>query len=830
MDMTRMLGSGQGEGYEGDQEQEERGHNPLLVLHLLLQGRYWIAVLLAVIFAAAGGIVAFSMTRRTFVVMGMLHIRPVIQAPMFGRDGTMPMYDQFVQTQVVMIKSESCIDQALNSPKWLESGKRSNSKADAERFTKHLDVSKDGEIIRIFYTDPDPETAKAAVSSLIDAYQAMIMDIDPDQPARKLFKLEQIKEDFTKRLGDSRKAVMELAAPYTPDALVNRFNFKQMEANQSEAEWRMSVSQYTTWRLAHNAEAVKIEDDIRRAVAAKNEDPVKAFEFLGDGVVLDGGNSDVIAVTQPKDSPEPEKTPASKPATAAAAASTQEARTPEFIAQYSAEMRDLLQARRNAQMDLNALLATTSIGPRHPGAPVASQGTATVAISPDARGRELLGKAALDYQKYRRAVTEANEVARKVNQIQEKQAEQQQLANLLDEAKLKLEEVRILAAASGRISVVSAGDRAQLKDKRIPAAAAAGFGGAVLGFALIIVWGLLDRRLRTIDQARMSLKSGMRVLGMLPSLPKNLEDPSAASFAALCVHHIRMLLQVMPRLDGHPAIAVTSPSPGDGKTSLTMALALSYAASGKSTLLIDCDIVGAGLTRRVNAIIRRRIGQILIRENLLTAAELREALSAAQRTGRKLGEVLVDEGFVDGEQLEKALKTQGETSVGLLDVMRGEVLEDCVAETGTPRLWILPVGSALAEHGATISPEGFRSVLDQARKRFDVILVDTGPVPGAIESSVAASQVDGVVLTVSRGEQGPLVKRAAEHLRDIGGRALGVVFNRATPEDFSSSYSSMSKPSIPERVREKPGPDMQALGPVAAAVAGQQRTLKEGKE
>jgi len=34
--------------------------------------------------------------------------------------------------------------------------------------------------------------------------------------------------------------------------------------------------------------------------------------------------------------------------------------------------------------------------------------------------------------------------------------------------------------------------------------------------------------------------------------------------------------------------------------------------------------------------------------------------------------------------------------------------------------------------------------------------------------------IDGVVMTVSRGEQGPLVKRASEHLRDIGARALGI--------------------------------------------------------
>jgi Mrp family chromosome partitioning ATPase len=109
-----------------------------------------------------------------------------------------------------------------------------------------------------------------------------------------------------------------------------------------------------------------------------------------------------------------------------------------------------------------------------------------------------------------------------------------------------------------------------------------------------------------------------------------------------------------------------------------------------------------------------------------------------------------------------------------------------------------------------------------------VILVDTGPIPGSIESSVACSQVDGVVITVSRGEQGPLVKRASEHLRDIGARALGMVFNRATPEDFSSSYGSMSSPSIPApRVAEKGVP---AFGPVASAVAGQKRKPEEGHE
>jgi Mrp family chromosome partitioning ATPase/uncharacterized protein involved in exopolysaccharide biosynthesis len=873
---------GPGEGYEGDQEQEERGHNPLLVLHLLLQGRYLIAALLATVFAVGAAVAGYGLTHPTFACTGVIHIRPVISPLLFNQQGTMPMYETFVQTQIMLLKSERCIDLAMNSPKWRE-GKRAYDSEAAARFLKGLDVVKDGEMIRVTFTDPDAETSKAAVGAIIDAFQQLTRDIDPENPAWKQARLEELKDGYEKKLDTARKQIADEAHPNTPEGLLARYNYKLTESNQAETESRMCADELNSFLSLHPELARKeAAPDTAPASApsskegAEGADPATAKAAASDkaasssnaapektGAVTNAAKETAAATGSAAEKAATSATPP-KPAVAAsqsaatnpkpAVATQPRTYTPEQIALQDSRMRNLLQIREDCQNTLDSLLLR--VGPNNPlavqarnsleladrkvtdyaahwVAPESPTAGPDTGMTPQMKAEMLQHRADVARQRFQDASDEVKTLGEKLTKIREIQDQQAQNIGWLAETKQALEALRVQLNGTGRILIMSMGDRPVYKDKRLPVAAASGFGGAILGFGIIIVWGLLDRRLRTIDQARMQLKQGMRVLGMLPSLPKNLEDPSAASFAALCVHHIRMLLQVMPRLDGHPAIAVTSPSPGDGKTSLTMALALSYAASGKSTLLIDCDIVGAGLTRRVNAIIRRRIGQILIRENLLTAAELREALSAAQRTNRKLGEVLVDEGFVDAEQLAKALKTQGETSVGLLDVMRGEVLEDCVAETGTPRLWILPVGSALAEHGATISPEGFRSVLDQARKRFDVILVDTGPVPGAIESSVAASQVDGVVLTVSRGEQGPLVKRAAEHLRDIGGRALGVVFNRATPEDFSSSYSSMSKPSIPERVREKPGvADMQALGPVAAAVAGQQQTrsLKEGKE
>ncbi len=702
MDMTRMLGPG--EGYEADtQQHEERGHNPLLVLHLLLQGRYMLAVVLALVFGAAAAVAGYQLTHPTFSCTGIIQIRPVISPVLFNGSGTMPMYEQFVKNQVVMIKIDRCIDLAMASPQWLDGSRRSNSREAKASFINHLDVTADSGIIRVVFTDPDAETAKAAVGVVIYAYQQL--NNSNDDMVHDKGQLDELKIRYETALAGSQTAIDKLCRvagavgleqTYTAAALDNRYSFKVSEAEAAEMQYHLSVQAVLNWELQHGMKPEKESDLLKSLETQSDTSAQPAAEDSVSGIGAAPSSADkkgdaatpssradkqpgaVTSVASAKDPVDPVKAPAAGPVAAVhgpqvaateatkPAASQPRPRTPEEIARADGQMRDLLQAQHNAQSELEQL--RLKVGPNHPLVQGAQKQVdywnekvaeyvanwkplAEIAGMPEADTAvalvKLKEKVFLDHADFVKIDNEANELGNRVSQIQSIEKSDELMRQWLTETKQKLEEISISLNNPGRILLiieVLGNDRPVYKDKRIPAAAASGFGGGIFGFSIIIVWGLLDRRLRTIDHARMSLKQGMRVLGMLPSLPKNLEDPSAASFAALCVHHIRMLLQVMPRLDGHPAIAITSPSPGDGKTSLTMALALSYAASGKSTLLIDCDIVGAGMTRRVNAIIRRRVGQILIRENLLTAAELREALSAAQRTGRKLGEVLVDEG------------------------------------------------------------------------------------------------------------------------------------------------------------------------------------------
>ena len=216
------------------------------------------------------------------------------------------------------------------------------------------------------------------------------------------------------------------------------------------------------------------------------------------------------------------------------------------------------------------------------------------------------------------------------------------------------------------MSVLSLGERPLIpsKDKHKTFAVMGGFGGMMFGLALVVFIGLLDRRWQSIADARASFRRPERMLGILPNLPDDLSDPEQAATAAHYVHHIRALLQISHDSLGNQAFAVTSPSPGSGKTSLALALGLSFAASGSKTLLVDCDVIGGGLTARMETIIRRKLGQILRREGFVTDEQLAQALEIARQTNRRVGAVLVESGLVSEADIAHALSVQSDSLVG----------------------------------------------------------------------------------------------------------------------------------------------------------------------
>ena len=124
-------------------------------------------------------------------------------------------------------------------------------------------------------------------------------------------------------------------------------------------------------------------------------------------------------------------------------------------------------------------------------------------------------------------------------------------------------------------------------------------GGGVLGVAAALAADGLDSRLRSLDELRSILSA--RVLGVIPRLSKaelaGVPEPGLVliskpeSLAAEAYRAVRTALEFtrLQRQHNAQVILVSSPSPADGKSTVSSNLAIGLAQAGRRVLLIDAD-------------------------------------------------------------------------------------------------------------------------------------------------------------------------------------------------------------------------------------------------
>ena len=111
------------------------------------------------------------------------------------------------------------------------------------------------------------------------------------------------------------------------------------------------------------------------------------------------------------------------------------------------------------------------------------------------------------------------------------------------------------------------------------------------------------------------------------------------------------------------------------------------------------------------------------------------------------------------------------------------------------------------------------TLIRQLEDRFDVVLIDTGPLLGSLEANLTTSHADGALLVISKGQDGKQVQSSLRRVADLGGRCLGIVYNRATPTDISRSSSAVSGSRSTRSTDPAPagGPQRRALIQVMGA-------------
>lgn len=416
---------------------------------------------------------------------------------------------------------------------------------------------------------------------------------------------------------------------------------------------------------------------------------------------------------------------------------------------------------------------------------------------------------------------ELRRLSEEKNRLQRLELEAEQVESKLAQVRSRIEQLNFESRLSERLVVYEYGEarsRPINADEPRKQAMMGGFAGGSVGWAIVMLIGLANPRLRRSEDLT-AAQGPVKVLGMLPQLPDRLDDPEETYFAAQCVHQLRMFLQLEGTGDDIHSFVVTGPEAGTGKTSLTMALGFSYAAADAKVLLVDFDLIGAGLTSRLGGRRRRQFGQLL-RDEGLVDDEVIESIVREDLDGR-LGERLVARGLINPEDVQRVLELQRRSRVGLLDVLSGEPLERCVEPLPSQNLSLLPVGNATASHISRVGRAAVKRFIKDVRTKYDVVLIDTGPVPGSVEASLIAAEADRVILTVSRGDEMRRLNECQAFLRSVGARLAGVVFNRADKRDMIRSRYSLSSSIRSSSIDRRRDASARQVGPLALASAGE---------
>jgi len=150
---------------------------------------------------------------------------------------------------------------------------------------------------------------------------------------------------------------------------------------------------------------------------------------------------------------------------------------------------------------------------------------------------------------------------------------------------------------------------------------------------------------------------------------------------------------------------------------------------------------------------------------------LAQILSADKRT------LVVDANF-RSPKMHQLLRV--DNARGLSDIiLEKRSVEECVTSTSITNLELLSSGPGASAAHWFLGSAVARGVLQECRKRADIVLVDAPPLRETPDTAVLGSFTDGVVLVVrARKTKRELVRYAQELLDNAGAHQIGVVLNR----------------------------------------------------
>lgn len=168
------------------------------------------------------------------------------------------------------------------------------------------------------------------------------------------------------------------------------------------------------------------------------------------------------------------------------------------------------------------------------------------------------------------------------------------------------------------------------------------------------------------------------------------------------------------------SIVMTSSEPGEGKSTTSGNLALSFAQDGKKVILIDCDLR--------KPVVHKNFGI--------------------------------------------------SNSIGLSEFLIGKAEFSKTIYKHESGLHVLTSGKTPPNPAEMLASRAMEHLLDQLEEKYDYIILDTPPVNAVTDSKILSTKVDCTILVVKYGyTKKDVVVEAIKGLRAVNANVIGIVFN-----------------------------------------------------
>jgi capsular exopolysaccharide synthesis family protein len=278
--------------------------------------------------------------------------------------------------------------------------------------------------------------------------------------------------------------------------------------------------------------------------------------------------------------------------------------------------------------------------------------------------------------------------------------------------------------------------------------------GAALGLGFAFIREFMDNTVKSIEHLE---RKGLTVLGIIPDMhhqsgsliKKQVLNPSKGgtefkrrlityedpkSPVSESYRSLRTNISYASADKKIKSLLISSPQPGEGKSTTTANLAIAFAQLRKRTLLIDADL------------------RKPVQHNVFD-----------QQRGPGLAEYLIGD-------------IQDIASV--------------VHKTKVDNLFIITAGGLPPNPSELLGSDRMSALVDKLEQEWDMVLFDSPPIVAVTDASMISGEIDAIAMVVKAGQTDrSAVDRALDTIKNVKAPLTGVILNGANPETLAGKYS-----------------------------------------